>query len=84
MGVRVHGGDQVGGKPRGHGRAHVRASGYPWALSGWLLMVGGSWVVHYNTPPVLLHVTLPEKNLCAWGTFGRSAFPTENPINVHE
>ena len=49
----------------------------------WLLMVGRSCVVHYNTPPVILHVTLLEKNLCVGMTFGRSALPTENPINVH-
>ena len=83
MGRRCHGGDQAGGEPRGHGRAHVRASGYTGALTGWLLMVGGPWVVHFNMPPDLLHVTLPEKYL--WGgAFGRSAFPTDNPINVHE
>ena len=49
------------GEPCGHGRSRVRASGYPGPPAGWLLMVGGSCVVHYNTPPVLLHVTLLEK-----------------------
>ena len=49
--------------------SHVRASGYPCALTGWLLMVGLSWVVQYTTPPVLLHVTLSAKNLCGWGAF---------------
>ena len=83
MGVRNHGGDQVREERRGHGRISVRASGYPGGPAGWLLMVGGSCVVHYNTPPVLLHVTLLEKNLCVGRTFGRSAFPTDNPINVH-
>ena len=29
MGVPGHGGDQVRGGPRGHGRTHVRAGGYP-------------------------------------------------------
>jgi len=83
MGVRGHGGDQVQGEPRGHGRTRVRANGYPGPPAGWLLMVGGSCVVHYNTPPVLLHVTLREKNLCVGRTFGRSALPTDNPSNVH-
>ena len=83
MGVPGHGGDQVRGEPRGHGRTRVRASGCPGPPAGWLLMVGGSCVVHYNTPPVLLHVTLLEKNLCVGKTFGRSAHPTDNPTNVH-
>ena len=84
MGSRDHGGDQAGGEPMGHGRAHVRPSRYTGALAGWLLMVGGPWVVHFNMPPVLLHVTLPEKYLCGGGAFDRSAFPTDNPISVHE
>ena len=66
-GIRGHGSDQAGGEPRGHRCLQVRASTYPGALSVWLLMVWAPWVVHYKTPPVLLHVTKPEKNLCVGG-----------------
>ena len=79
-----HGSDQADGEPRGHRCLQFRASTYPGVLSVWLLMVWGPWVLHYKTPPVFLHVTKPDKNLCVGGAFDRAAFPTDNPINVHE
>ena len=67
MEVRGHGGDQGRGEPRA---TDVPVSGrcrYAEAPAGWPLMVGESGVVNYNTVPVLLHVTLLEKNLCVGG-----------------
>ena len=46
-------------------------------------MVGESGVVIIMRGRFLLDVELLEKNLCVGGAFGRSAFPTDNPINVH-
>ena len=83
--IRGHGNDQADGEPRGHQCLQFRAITYPGVLPVWLLMLWGPWVVHYKTPPVLLHVAKPDKNMCVWGgTFDRAAFPTDNPINVHE